>query len=407
MQEILQSEKDILVFPRALSKDYGDIGRQALFDLNRDGDGFHLKTGNLMGFVGAHGVQLRIRSRFAQNRDDFLHYMLHVVFDLDIALFDWETTTGEAGLFDLLACLFLHQLQCAYRQGVYREFVRHEYNDAHLRGTPDIARHIQRNMPFCGNVAYSLRERDASNPLMMLVRHALEIVRARSCRVTRGEELRAAVHMVEQATPGYQRRDRMDVLRRNAHDVRHPYFTEYGLLQRIARMIVGGQRLNYGASQDHAYGVIFDGAWLWEQYLSKRVFGPLGFVHPDNVKGAKGISLFVDGTFCRYPDFMSKDAHAIMDAKYKRLDDACPDRNDFHQLITYLYITQAKTGGFVYPSHRPTACNEIGELCGYGGKLYCIGIQIPNEVDSFRAFVEIMQGIEKIARSNIRCLEPV
>ena len=43
------------------------------------------------------------------------------------------------------------------RQGVYREYQNYRHNDANLKGTIDVGRHIARNIPFVGNIAYTTR----------------------------------------------------------------------------------------------------------------------------------------------------------------------------------------------------------------------------------------------------------
>ena len=52
--------------------------------------------------------------------------------------------------------------------------------------------------------------------------------------------------------------------------------------------------MKYGRNDDEIYGVLFDGAWLWEEYLN-TFLADIGFEHPRN-KEAKGRkSLFTDG----------------------------------------------------------------------------------------------------------------
>ena len=56
------------------------------------------------------------------------------------------------------------------RKGIFKKYVRNRYNDGNVKGTIDIARHIELNTPFTGNVAYSQREFSYDNNLMV---HAL------------------------------------------------------------------------------------------------------------------------------------------------------------------------------------------------------------------------------------------
>ena len=63
------------------------------------------------------------------------------------------------------------------RKGLFKEYIRHNYNDGYVKGTIDIARHIEKNTPFTGNVAYSQREFSYDNSLMELVRHTIEFIK--------------------------------------------------------------------------------------------------------------------------------------------------------------------------------------------------------------------------------------
>jgi 5-methylcytosine-specific restriction endonuclease McrBC regulatory subunit McrC len=405
----LNKHNKILIFPQNFEKSDGDIGKQTVFEIKKSEKGeFYLSTGNIMGFIGINGVQVRIHSRFAKDdaHDYFLHYMLFHAFSMN--MLDLKYSSESTGVFNLLYCAFIHQLKAAYRQGIYKTYVRNPYNDTHLRGSIDIARHIKHNQPFCGDIAYTLRERSASNPLMMLVRHAIEIIRSKpfgKALLTRDKEIQSAATIVVQATPDYHRGERMHVLRSNARDIQHPYYTEYSLLQRIARMIVSGQAQNYGASKDQAYGVLFDGAWLWEQYLA-TVLEPLGFIHSDNITGRNPIYLFQSHKYKRYPDYYAKDFSIILDAKYKKLDDADPGREDMHQIIAYMYITKAKQAGFIYPSlkdSRDDLYKFIGELNGYGGNIYKYGVCIPGNATDMNDFCAKMHDVEQALNELCSC----
>ena len=63
------------------------------------------------------------------------------------------------------------------RKGLFKKYVRNRYNDGNVKGTIDIARHIEKNTPFTGSVAYSQREFSYDNNLMELVRHTIEFIK--------------------------------------------------------------------------------------------------------------------------------------------------------------------------------------------------------------------------------------
>ena len=79
-------------------------------------------------------------------------------------------------LFSLLLFLFPRYLKDALRKGLFKTYIRSQYNDNHVAGSMDIPRHISKNTPFVGNVAYSQREYSYDNALTELVRHTIEFI---------------------------------------------------------------------------------------------------------------------------------------------------------------------------------------------------------------------------------------
>jgi len=64
----------------------------------------------------------------------------------------------------------------------------------------------------------------------------------------------------------------------------HPYYSEYRPLQKLCLQILRREKLSYGQSSERIYGILFDGAWLWEEYLNLTL-AKAGFTHPENKTG--------------------------------------------------------------------------------------------------------------------------
>ena len=172
LEKLSKEQPDLLIFPQDF-KTYGDeIGEERMFLL----DGNMLVTGNIMGFVGYNGTLISIRSRFTEERDKdyFLHYMLQKVLCLNVFNLDFQS--DKENIFDFLIYLFPSFLKEAIRQGIYREYQDRSYNDANIKGHIDVARHIRKNSPFTGNIAYSTREYAADNHVTQLIRHTIEYI---------------------------------------------------------------------------------------------------------------------------------------------------------------------------------------------------------------------------------------
>lgn len=391
----IEDSPNLLVFPQSLNQYKDGITNEYIFTM-RDNT---IYTGNIMGFVGYKNTRLRIHSRFAKTdeQDFFLHYMLQRVFAVN--LFDLNYTSDQTNIFDFLIYLFPAFLKRAYRQGLYKEYQTHHYNDTHLRGRIDMAQHIRKNIPFTGNIAYQTREYAYNNDVTQLVRHTIEYIRRHPYAneiLQNDADTKEAVNAIVQATPTYNRQERLKVINRNLRPIRHPYYGEYRYLQQLCLQILRHEELKYGTTNDEIYGILFDGAWLWEEYLN-TLLAPIGFLHPRNKDSQGAIWLFNNPKSApRYPDFYRQDF--ILDAKYKGYTDkrvSEVDRDDLHQLITYMYIKQAAHGGLVYPSISSDTALSPAKLCGYGGTIFLCGMTIPQSASSWSDFQSSMLHNEK------------
>lgn len=392
----------LLVFPDSLGKHGDKIGDQTIIDI-RDGA---ISTGNIMGFIGCRDTKLRICSRFDKdNNNFFLHYMLSKVFSLNI--FDLQHSTDRDSVFDFILFFFPYFLNRALSQGLYKEYVTVHHNDSQVRGVIDVSRHIRLNFPFKGSVAYKTREHTADNPLIELVRHTIEYIRTTpfgSGILTRDEEIKANVAMIVEATPRYERRDRLAVINQNLRTRVHPYFTEYEPLRNLCLQILRQEELKYGDDDDTVFGVLFDGAWLWETYLN-TILSSHGFKHPDNIAYTGGFSLFKHSSVPRFPDFLS--TTAVLDAKYKAYADKQNENNgkireisreDLAQVISYMYVQQLPSGGFLVPGGTKVERREE-KLRGYGGSIFLFNLPIPQNSPSYQAFCQsILQNEIELGR---------
>ncbi len=397
ISDLLSRQKNLLVFPPDLKQHGDEIGDDQILSFS-DGK---ISTGNIMGFVGVNQTQIDIRSRFAQTdgNDYFLHYMLHKV--LAINLFDLKHDTSAERIFDFLFYLFPHFLRKAVAQGVFKKYRRFEHNDANIRGPIDVSRHIRQNIPFRGTVAYTTREHTYDNELTQLVRHTIEFIRSKEqgqAILNNDADTKTAVSQIVMATPTYNARERAKIVSQNLRPVRHPYFSAYTDLQRLCLQILRHEELKYGRQKDQIYGILFDGAWLWEEYLNK-ILKSCGFKHPENKKHTGGIRMFENDKYDveiaknsrrLYPDFWKE--NFILDAKYKRLDNGV-GREDLYQVVTYMHCMKADNGGFVYPVESESKTGKYG-LAGHGGTMRLIGLQVQCQCRSYTDYVAAMKGVE-------------
>ena len=391
----LDDNPNLLIFPQNL-EEYGDkIGKQYVCEV-KDGK---LYTGNIMGFIGYGDTKVRIHSRFAQGDDDyFLHYMLQKVFAIN--LFDLKYHSDEESIFDFLIYLFPAFLKRAMRQGLYKEYQTREYNDADIKGRIDVARHIRMNVPFAGKVSYSTREYAYDNHVTQLIRHTIEFISNHPYGggILKNDDLtKDAVSLIKEATPTYTQNERRKVVNQNLRPLSHPYFSEYRHLQHLCMQILRYEEIKYGRNEDEIYGVLFDGAWLWEEYLN-TLLKDCGYKHPQNKVFSGRIHLFTDNSGARYPDFF-KDG-IVLDAKYKRYEDIALQRidgDDLHQVITYMYILSAQYGGLIVPGQyiKSGSRPDPKTLKGYGGSMNIYSITVDSPAQNYKDYCTQMSMYEK------------
>ena len=335
----------VFVFPETI-KDAEDItGDQMILQGINDA----YRSGNIMGFLGCGDERLIIESRFCgEDGDHFFRYLLDRVLDFP-NIVDLESDANQDNrLFNFLLFLFPRYLKAAMRKGLFKKYIRHRYNDGNVKGAIDIARHIKENTPFIGNVAYGQREFSYDNSLMELVRHTIELVKGKPYGNDLLAKVRDEVKLVINATPGYEAYNRRKVIDENKKNtVRHAYFREYLALQRLCILILRRQKHQIGYGSRQIYGVLFDGAWLWEEYVCSLIEDL--FYHPKNKINEGAQRLFGGSVGWIYPDFISRsdEKRIIADAKYKPIDNI--RSRDYLQVLAYMFRFDAKTGFYLYP----------------------------------------------------------
>lgn len=335
----------IFVFPEIVN-DAKDITRDQMI-IRSINDTY--RSGNVMGFLGCGDERLIIQSRFGREDDDFFfQYLLDRVMDFP-NIVDLESDANQDNrLFNFLLFLFPYYLKTAMRKGLFKKYIRCRYNDENVKGAIDIARHIERNTPFIGNVAYSQREFSYDNSLMELVRHTIEFIKRKPYGNNLLVKVKDDVKLVINATPGYAPYDRQKIIEQNKKNaVRHAYFREYFALQRLCLLILRHQKHQIGSGSRQIYGILFDGAWLWEEYVNSLIEEV--FYHPMNNGGKGAQRLFAGNIGLIYPDFISRDneMRIIADAKYKPLDNI--GNRDYLQVLAYMFRFDAKAGYYLYP----------------------------------------------------------
>ena len=393
IRQLCDENEHLLVFPLSIDDTDDRIGDSTIVDIYaEDENSVRIKSGNIMGFVGRKNQQMKIYSRFDnQKHDFFLHYMLQKVFSFNI--FNLDFTSSEDNVFEFLVYMFPAMLKKAMRQGIYKEYIRFRHNDANVRGTIDISRHIRENIPFRGTVAYNTREFSFDNSITELIRHTIEYIKtipSGDIIISSDKTVEDCIKKIISYTPSYSHTERIKIIQDNLLPCNHPFYTEYTALQKLCVQILRQEEIKYGTDDDRIYGILFDGAWLWEEYLN-TLLCEKGFIHPENKLGTGAIYLFEHGGQ-RFPDFWKQDI--VLDAKYKKLaingNRLDIDRDDVHQIMAYMYRLKAPKGGIICPfmGDDNKVISQNMHKDSYLGTMSLYALAIPKNCSSYEDFVK-------------------
>lgn len=402
---------NILIFPNSFDESKDINKKNTIFNLYDN----KIHTNNIMGFISYNNTQIKISSRFAfnDNEDYFLHYMLMKVLSLNVVNLEHSKDYDDS--FDFLIYIFISFFKRALRQGLFKQYKLIKHNDSNVKGTIDINRYIKNNIPFNGKISYNTREYSYDNNITQLIRHTIEYINTKNKYIlSYDNEIKDYTYQIFYSTPSYERNKRESIINKNLKQLSHPYYYEYEPLRKICIQILRHEKLKYGNNDNTVYGLLFDGAWLFEEYLN-TFLGKENFIHAENRNLKNGIKL-LDNAWRVYPDFykVSNDNNIVLDAKYKRLnylDSEKIDRNDKHQIVSYAYTLNAKKAGFIYPveidNYKKNDCENsyIGNLNNeYNNancKIHKYALKIPSKklngenFNNIKEFIETIESLEK------------
>lgn len=412
------NESGVLVLPYALNSSLQEPNDEWVL-WNYDGQ--KVRTQNLVGFIGYKDKNIAIGSRFSSfsssnckltkkenknvlSQDYFLLYLLQKT--LGITLFDSLKSNSNQdcdSALDFLFLLFPPLFKKALSQGMFKQYVHRQYNDANIRGVIDVTRHIRFNIPANGKVAYHTREFSYDNPVTQLIRHTIEYLKRNKFGksvLTGDAEMRGFVQQIIQATPSYAANQRQQVIVQNLRPVAHPLYTQYAMLQQLCLRILSYEKLSYGDNNNNEkiHGVLIDMNWLWEEYLAQVLSEKTTFGHytrkstPNYLFEADGKEDFQP----IIPDYLGYNGNQtiVADAKYMFLNmrdylTAEKAMAVYYKTIMYMYRFNSTIGLLLYP-YKPDPGSSDDEIpfVEYriketDGKLYKIGLEIPQDGKRF------------------------
>ncbi len=232
-------------------------------------------------------VSLEIRSRFDKpGKPWFLYTMIaEAVEGTDAgektgsAVFDNDKDSAVDIMSLMTVFMFSQQLKRAYKSGIYRTYVKHEYNNDRPCGAIDIARHIRLNISSGSSaIAYNTRERCEDNKLNRLIAHAWNSLR---------QHYPMAAAFVTDNDPEFQKaigeiitltRDSMKDIRgcisANTQPITSPFYIDYDDLRIHCLQILSedaDSEFYTESGVDSCMSVLFYIPDLWEMYLERHL----------------------------------------------------------------------------------------------------------------------------------------
>ncbi len=375
-----------------------------------------IETFNLIGFVGNGNAQIEISSRFSKIKEEgnknanvqdyFLYYMLSKVFAVNIV--NMEVGEGSLKELDLLIFIFPRLLKEALRQGLFKQYVKKEYNDANVRGVININKHIRFNYPANGRIAYSTKEFSYDNNITQLIRHTIEYLYTLPMGrelLNSDKDVEQCVRLITQSTPSYQKGNRRSIITENNRPLTHPYYTNYRALQSLCLAILKKERISHGSQNNKVHGILIDASWLWEEYIA-TIIKETGFVHHTTSNSFKLFKDVETGNKFQniIPDYiwtLSDGKKIVADAKYiplNRFDNTDAERASaiYYKTIMYMYRFATNKGYLLYPYSEEENENEKNDVIDY---------EIDNGMDchlyKIRLIIPKCEGEYSIFKTNI------
>ena len=429
----------ILVYPQTFSDTVDETGGQAVFDITKrdaKGEPVEFWARNLVGFISYEGKEVTISSRFSgRGNDNFLYYMLARVAGINLLDLDFSSQNKDKEL-NLMIFLFSKLLKEALGQGLFKQYIYREYNDGNVRGPIDINRHIRRNIPFNGRVAYRTRELSYDNPVTQLVRHAIEWIKISpwgQAILNSDEITRSFIQEIVAATPTYEARLRQEVINQNLRPATHPYYTSWQPLQEFCLRLLRYESLSYGADKKNKiHGLLIDAAWLWEEYIGRVLAEKgTGLAHYTRSSSYHLLETSTGKKFQQViPDYYDEERKLVADAKYiplHRYDHLDAERAAavYYKTVMYMYRFDTNVGFLFHPcsqedannvktneelSHVKVEDDTITTIYQIEGREDCwlheVGMVIP-QIENDKNFSNFKEDMRKVEESFVLSLKAI
>lgn len=313
-----------------------------------------------------YDVTIEIGSRFDQpGKYYFLEYLISKVILGRFIELSKPRANEQGSVWDwLVVYVFKYHLENAFKKGVFKKYKLFEYNDSRLNGTFNVSKHIKHNIPFTGKIAYTKRELTYNNEIMQLIITAFDFLKKKypyivNNIIQRGGKAFEAISTIKEVVHNYKTINKHELIYECAKKIAHPYYHEYESLRITSLNVLKNKEIGiFEGSSSEILGIILNISNLWEIFLEECIFDSylknINYVKQHKVK----INVLNKEINFR-PDFFIEhnNNRFVLDAKYKMSWNRFVNNLDFQtikddylQIVNYIYILDAKWGGVIFPS---------------------------------------------------------
>ena len=380
--------------------------------------------------ITEYDVRIEIGSRFDYDSYQFLNYLISSSFFKGFNVYDEFASRSFGGYRIeswLLVIAFKYQLEKAYKNGLFKEYRRFEYDDSKPHGSIDIVRHIKKNIPFNGKISYNREELTYNNEIMHLVLKAYETLKKRFPEptfllISKSSKAFEAICSIKEVIPNYKDANVQTIISKSYKKIDHPYYGNYEPLRKTCLMILKNAGISlFDESSTKITGVVMNISKLWEIFLYNAVLKCIGKDEKEmfNITCQYKIDLSVtDGkkelmSSALRPDFVieHEGKKYVLDAKYKASWEHFvnnPDTGievvltDYRQVTNYVYLIGAKWGGVIFPYRKNSTRNERCFFVHKQNEHFCVlGLEVPqccdnDWIESFQTNLKELQETIKL-----------
>ncbi|MEB8388414.1 restriction endonuclease [Rhodobacteraceae bacterium KMM 6894] len=342
----------------------------------------HLRARGVVGVIAAQGCQLEILPKIeATGEHDAspetlrrrLVHMLAVTRDLKIdahstASLGWQKDT----LLEILIRIFCTKMMEAVRQGIPRQYIKHEEDLPTLRGRLDITRQFSVLAAQPQTLACRYDELSPDIELNRVIKATVtKLIRMASAADNQRNlrELSFAYSDISTVPPSALRWDRIILDRTN---------DRWRELVSLARLLLGDRHQTTNAGSNDGHALLFEMNVLFEEYVAKLLKrGLSGSPYQVSSQGGHKDCLFEGerGRFRTRPDILiRKDSKVVLiiDTKWKRIKSQIDDakhgisQGDVYQLMAYSQLYHCDRVMLLYPHHCGLSAKSVQQSYGIG-----------------------------------------